>query len=152
MNVGWPSLPHKCGCARIVLFLIFSALFLTPTHNAAQTADVDKTLTSDVPIVHSGGKLFSSSIEAYQGGLQTRHASTSNDRAVESYGKSPLSFELNKGQTNSKVKFLSRGRGYGLFFTSNEVLLAIPGAKKSRRRLNPPHYTNVFSGTVAFSI
>jgi hypothetical protein len=31
---------------------------------------------------------------------------------VENYGKLPLSFEANHGQTDAKVKFLSRGSGY----------------------------------------
>src|SRR5262249_25027880 len=30
-------------------------------------------------------------------------------RLVEAYGKLPLSFEINKGQTDSQVKFLARG-------------------------------------------
>ena len=30
-------------------------------------------------------------------------------RANEAYGKLPLSFEVNQGQTDSEVKFLSRG-------------------------------------------
>ena len=38
-------------------------------------------------------------------------------RLAESYGKLPLSFEANQGQTDSQVKFLARGRGYTLFLT-----------------------------------
>jgi hypothetical protein len=44
---------------------------------------------------------------------------------VEGYGKLPLSFEINKGQTDSTVKFLSRGSGYSLFLTGNEAVLAL---------------------------
>ena len=36
-------------------------------------------------------------------------------RIVSEYGKLPLSFEANWGQSDSQVKFLSRGRGYTLF-------------------------------------
>jgi len=36
-------------------------------------------------------------------------------KVAEEYGKLPLSFEANHGQTDSKVKFLSRGPGYQLF-------------------------------------
>jgi hypothetical protein len=36
-------------------------------------------------------------------------------RIVENYGKLPLSFEKNQGQTDEKVGFLSRGGGYILF-------------------------------------
>src|SRR5438045_2863516 len=41
----------------------------------------------------------------------------------EVYGKLPLSFEANQGQTDSHVKFLTRGAGYGLFLTSAEAVL-----------------------------
>src|SRR2546422_11721271 len=38
-------------------------------------------------------------------------------RVSEAYGKLPLHFEVNQGQTGSGVKFLSRGRGDTLFLT-----------------------------------
>jgi hypothetical protein len=44
---------------------------------------------------------------------------------AEAYGKLPLSFEINKGQTDSQVKFLSRGSGYSLFLTGNEAVLSL---------------------------
>src|SRR5262249_23209535 len=37
----------------------------------------------------------------------------------------PLSFEENDGQTNSLVKFLTRGRGYTLFLTQKDSVLAL---------------------------
>jgi len=43
---------------------------------------------------------------------------------AESYGRLPLSFEVNDGQTDNQVKFLSRGQGYTLFLTSSEAVLA----------------------------
>jgi len=43
----------------------------------------------------------------------------------EAYGKLPLSFEANRGQTDSRVKFLNRGRGYTLFLTPIEAVLAV---------------------------
>jgi len=45
----------------------------------------------------------------------------------------PLSFEANQGQTASQVKFLSRGDGYSLFLTPNEVVFALrtPGSVKA---------------------
>ena len=43
----------------------------------------------------------------------------------ESYGKLPLAFEANQGQTDQQVKFLSRGAGYSLFLTSNEAVLSL---------------------------
>ncbi len=37
----------------------------------------------------------------------------------------PLSFEANQGQTESQVKFLSRGDGYSLFLTSHEAVFRL---------------------------
>src|SRR3954468_20797666 len=41
------------------------------------------------------------------------------------YGKFPLSFEKNFGQVDSRVKFFSRGPGYGLFLTDREAVLRL---------------------------
>jgi hypothetical protein len=46
-------------------------------------------------------------------------------RLIASYGKLPLSFELNQGQADPRVKFLSRGRDYGVFLTGSEVVLEV---------------------------
>jgi hypothetical protein len=43
------------------------------------------------------------------------------------FGKLPLSFEANAGQTDGRVKFFSRGSGYGLYLTSDEAVLALNG-------------------------
>src|SRR5580700_9592286 len=46
-------------------------------------------------------------------------------KILDPYGKLPLSFEANHGQTDNKVKFLSRGHGYSLFLTGNEAVIAL---------------------------
>jgi len=46
-------------------------------------------------------------------------------RLVKSYGQLPLSFEANQGQTDERVKFLSRGKGYTLFLTSGAAVLVL---------------------------
>jgi len=46
-------------------------------------------------------------------------------RLIASYGKLPLSFEVNQGQADPQVKFLSRGRGHTLFLTGDEAVLAL---------------------------
>jgi len=43
----------------------------------------------------------------------------------QAYGKLPLSFEANQGQTDEHVKFLSRGRGYTLFLAQDEAVLVL---------------------------
>jgi len=44
------------------------------------------------------------------------------------YGKLPLSFEVNEGQTDGRVKFFSRGSGYSLFLTKNEAVMTLKKA------------------------
>ena len=43
----------------------------------------------------------------------------------ENYGRLPLSFELNTGQTAEQVEFLARGNGYMLFLSGAEATLAL---------------------------
>jgi hypothetical protein len=57
-------------------------------------------------------------------------------RLIASYGKLPLSFEVNRGQTASERKFLARGPGYGLFLAPTEAVLTLrkPNDAKARRQ------------------
>jgi len=41
------------------------------------------------------------------------------------YGKLPLSFEANRGQTDAHVQFISRGSGYTLYLTATEAVLTL---------------------------
>jgi hypothetical protein len=50
-------------------------------------------------------------------------------RVVDSYGKLPLSFEANRGQTAPQVKFLARGPGYTLFLTPDAAVLSLARQK-----------------------
>jgi len=48
------------------------------------------------------------------------------NRAVQtSYGKLPLQFEANQGQSDPRVKFLAHGPGYSVFLTSGQMVLAL---------------------------
>jgi hypothetical protein len=51
------------------------------------------------------------------------------------YGKLPLVFEANQGQTDASVKFLSRGPGYSLFLTESEAVLSLRGADDKSQAL-----------------
>src|SRR5579862_2144007 len=57
------------------------------------------------------------------GNPAARPAASSSHQLAANYGKLPLGFEPNNGQTDGQVKFLSRGRGYSLFLTGNEAVL-----------------------------
>lgn len=47
--------------------------------------------------------------------------------AAKAFGKMPLAFEENKGQTDAQVRFLSRGNGYSLFLTDTAAVLSLHG-------------------------
>ena len=57
-------------------------------------------------------------------------------RVSETYGKLPLHFEANQGQTHQDVRFLARGPGYSLYLTAGEAVLVLakpnPDATQTR--------------------
>ena len=64
-----------------------------------------------------------------QGSPASRRCS-GTDSLAETYGKLPMLFEANNGQTDEQVKFIARGRGYTLFLTPSEsVFVSLTGRK-----------------------
>src|SRR5688572_29937442 len=57
----------------------------------------------------------------------------SNDEELlpERRGQS-LSFEANRGQVDSRIRFLARGKGYSLLLTDTEALLSLPATGQSQ--------------------
>ena len=55
----------------------------------------------------------------------------------------PLSFEANQGQTDPSVQFLSRGSGYSMFLTGDEVVLNLERQRSTSRK--PGQSSPVFS-------
>src|SRR5258705_13407435 len=58
-------------------------------------------------------------------GLAFPAAAVTDARVSENYGKLPLHFEANRGQTDKDVRFLSRGLGYSLYLTAREAVLVL---------------------------
>jgi len=61
--------------------------------------------------------------------LSAASGTATQARIAEAYGKLPLSFEANEGQTDEAVKFLARGQGYTLFLTPAEAVLSLHGPR-----------------------
>src|SRR5713101_5562011 len=55
----------------------------------------------------------------------TWHIGGSRANIAAAYGKLPLSFEANRGQTDAHVQFISRGSGYTLYLTATEAVLTL---------------------------
>jgi Beta-propeller repeat len=70
---------------------------------------------------------------------QTKNAPTAQREILASYGKLPLVFEKNLGQTSPRVKYLAHASGYTLFLTDKEAVLRLEapatGASNAARRL-----------------
>ncbi|MET0648126.1 MAG: SBBP repeat-containing protein [Pyrinomonadaceae bacterium] len=51
-----------------------------------------------------------------------------HERVREAYGRIPMSFEANRGQTDASVNFLARGAGYTFFLKPTEAVFVLPNA------------------------
>jgi hypothetical protein len=80
--------------------------------------------------------LFLTRGEANASSASAPSDTTGHKRVAANYGKIPLSFEPNKGQTDPRVQFLSRGSGYSLFLTRDEVVLNLE--RQSARASSAP--------------
>ncbi|MFO0968175.1 MAG: hypothetical protein U0793_21680 [Gemmataceae bacterium] len=52
-----------------------------------------------------------------------------------SFGARPMTFEINRGQADSQVQFLSHGKGYNLFLSRTPLSSTWFSRTSSRRRL-----------------
>jgi Beta-propeller repeat/Abnormal spindle-like microcephaly-assoc'd, ASPM-SPD-2-Hydin len=61
-----------------------------------------------------------------------RSATEARPAVLATYGRLPLAFEINRGQTDRSVKFLTRGSGYTLFLTGTEAVLSLRQPRSGR--------------------
>src|SRR5215510_1196906 len=64
--------------------------------------------------------------------------SRTHTRLKQAYGKLPMRFEANNGQTDTRVKFMARGAGYTVFLTDNETVLQLRKGKSGNVRAAEP--------------
>src|SRR5258708_1572222 len=99
-------------CLSLCLFVLGAVLFATPRSAKGQLPGK----ADAVPPMKNERSLDASA----------KPSPESKARAVDSYGRLPLSFEANQGQTDPRVKFLARGQGYTLFLTQGgEAVLTL---------------------------
>ena len=81
--------------------------------------------------------LVGTGIAVVQSGSPSRRPPSPDNRQriVASYGKLPLSFEANLGQTGGQVGFLSRGPGYRLFLAPTEAVLHLHATQSTVVRM-----------------
>src|SRR5215217_9283554 len=62
-------------------------------------------------------------------GSQPAETQMSEKEAIDAYGKLPLSFIPNEGQTDKAVRYYAQGTGYGFFFTHKGAMLSFADGK-----------------------
>jgi uncharacterized repeat protein (TIGR01451 family) len=96
--------------------LAIAILLLTPAYK------LDSRSTPETSSYGSKSGAFSNDSAKYpSAGAGTNTAA----RFAKAYGKLPISFEVNQGQTDKSVRFLARIAGYTLFLTPDEAVLSL---------------------------
>ena len=109
----------------VVFFLVFLATVAamlwtagSDWHPSRSALELDRAVTAEGDADHS---------HTSPSHLEKRDETLSSSEAAgrAAYGNLPMSFEANEGQSDARVKFASRGRGYGLFLTSAGAVLSL---------------------------
>jgi Beta-propeller repeat/Abnormal spindle-like microcephaly-assoc'd, ASPM-SPD-2-Hydin len=99
----------------VCLFLLLTTTFLLPQSNP-------------VPLINPSARVAPPGVVSSIGVSQADPKAQA--KVLDSYGKLPLRFEANHGQSDGQVKFLSRTGAYTLFLTGDEAVLALRGTAK----------------------
>ena len=85
--------------------------------------------------------------------VTTRHTlpTAARTRLQANYGRLPLHFEPNVGQSADAVQFLARGPGYTLFLTADEAVLALRPSRPVSDRVKPHAPRRPFERTTTFN-
>ncbi len=65
---------------------------------------------------------------------------TDDDRKLhisKTFGKLPLRFEKNEGQTDKQVRFISRGNGYSMYLTPTEAVMVLSKTTGGNKKFDP---------------
>ena len=69
--------------------------------------------------------LAAGQVVPWAGSRPEAHTKDAAVKAAADYGKLPLSFELNKGQSDATVDFVARGKGYGIFVSPTGTVTSL---------------------------
>ena len=100
----------------VALVLAFGVQMVSPALAAAKTFPLNFALNTERNVF----------TPFFESNLTKEHLSAPGVR--KNLNQMPLNFTLNQGQTDARVKFTARGRGYSLFLTSTEAVLQLQRA------------------------
>src|SRR5438876_5740538 len=115
-----PSDRHSYRFFLVLLLLVLASLAYLSSRFSSQA-----TLAQTSKSVHPNQTVVATSMQGAMGSALPGSSQVSRASAKEIYGRLPLSFIANRGQTDSQVQFLARGSGYNLFLTPNEAVLTL---------------------------
>lgn len=131
-NPERPGREERAACFAVLLFLSFSAAMILSRPRVQEREE------SATPLPFSGttpakdffvrtGQSFHQPPSFLAGPSIALRKTDSTVRAslAQGNGQESLAFEANQGQTDSSVKFLSRGVGYSLFLTADEAVVVL---------------------------
>src|SRR5947209_16279532 len=107
--------PRRFPFLRYAAILAVCVLALVAVWTASSRSVHARSRTAGLPASHSP---------------QASIPVVSRMKAAETYGRLPLTFEANRGQTDSRVKYVSRGKGYTLFLTNSEAVLSMANSDR----------------------
>jgi hypothetical protein len=120
---------------QLIALILTFALWLNATTlpvNAANGRAVPRasaTTNSSAPNSQATKDVWQQQSATANSSVQPSTLASRPSQATESYGKLPLSFEMNQGQADPAVKFLARGHGYNLSLSVNKATLTLRGSK-----------------------
>ncbi len=115
----------------LLAFLALAGAVLAAPPAANSPLRTLRTLRSQVESGRSASSVPGPAALASSNPCPSRSASSAAS-AVKSFGRLPLAFVENQGQTDRRVRFLSRGRGYTLFLTGTEAVLRVSSPPAQR--------------------
>ena len=100
---------------------------LTPCELAQKHASILSFRRSNKPYLCGHGELMKFRSFVFVIALILPAFSQAETLNNNTFGKIPLSFEANNGQVDGRIRFLARGPGYGVFFTSDGAVMRLLG-------------------------
>lgn len=133
-----PSYPNLSTPRRLLLCLFSTFLFLVclTSTDFVRSKGYDGS-TSVGTLVAGDGRRTNVALPDISG--KESEKTVSEAKLLDDFGKTPLNFEINAGQTDSQIKFLTRGTNYNLLLTSNEAILKLSApSRETKVKKNKP--------------
>jgi hypothetical protein len=114
---AFPRIKRKLVVGAVALFILAALAALIPA--------------SDTPNAENSSAATTNSQSATEAPVSEPRTAPqmSEKEAIDAYGKVPLSFIPNEGQTDEAVRYYAQGAGYGFFFTHEGATLSFSEGK-----------------------